>query len=93
MDSDALDEALRALAHPERRRFLQACQVRQCSAGELAEMSALSIASVSEHLKVLRKSRLLVLEIAGRFWLYRTDPVRLRATIDALAKLEELDGP
>jgi DNA-binding transcriptional ArsR family regulator len=68
-----LDEVLRALSHPERRAFVRACLNEQRSAGELAELSSLSLASVSEHLKVLRKSGLLVLEKRGRFWLYRTD--------------------
>jgi DNA-binding transcriptional ArsR family regulator len=65
---------LRALAHEERRRILQACLVQSQAAGELAAASGLSAASVSEHLKVLRKTGLVVLERQGRFRLYRTEP-------------------
>jgi len=63
---------------------------REHAAGELAELSHLALASVSEHLKVLRKSGLLVLDKRGRFWMYRSDATVLRA---AMARLEEtFDG-
>ncbi len=84
-----MSEALRALSHPDRRRFMQACLERPCSAGELASLSALAPASVSEHLKVLRKTALLELEVHGRFWLYRTNTAILRKVI---ARLEPLAG-
>jgi len=90
IDEGQLDEVLRALSHPQRRQFVQACMAREHAAGELAERSHLALASVSEHLKVLRKSGLLVLDKRGRFWMYRSDAKVLRA---ALARLEEtFDG-
>ncbi|MBT9455894.1 MAG: winged helix-turn-helix transcriptional regulator [Burkholderiaceae bacterium] len=84
-----LDELLRALSHAQRRLFVSACLPRECSAGELAELSQLALASVSEHLKVLRKCGLLQLEVRGRFWFYRTDRAVLRAAAAALAAIEE----
>lgn len=54
-----------------------------------AALSDLSVAKVSEHLKVLRKSGLLVLSKQGRFWFYRTDTGVLRTVTDAVAQLEE----
>jgi DNA-binding transcriptional ArsR family regulator len=78
---------LRALAHPERRLFVVACKTEARAAGELAELSALSLATVSEHLKVLRKSGLLILEKRGRFWFYRADPDRLAAAAAAIGSL------
>lgn len=81
---------LRALSHPQRRQFVQACVAQERAAGELAELSHLALASVSEHLKVLRKSGLLVLDKRGRFWMYRSDVAVLRA---AMARLEDIvDG-
>jgi DNA-binding transcriptional ArsR family regulator len=50
-------------------------------------MIDLAPASVSEHLKVLRKSGLLVLDKRGRFWMYRTNSTALR---DAAAALRGL---
>lgn len=87
MDGADLDEALRALSHPDRRAFIRACLVDEKFAGELAALSDLSLASVSEHLKVLRKSGLLVLDRRGRHWAYRTDPAVLAAVVDALEAL------
>jgi hypothetical protein len=49
-----LDQVLRALSHPDRRLFLRACRDASCAAGELADLSNLAVATVSEHLKVLR---------------------------------------
>ena len=80
MDGAALDERLRVLAHPVRRRLIAACLAAPRPAGELVELTGLAPASVSEHLKVLRKSGLLVLEARGRYRLYTADPAALRET-------------
>ena len=79
---------LRALSHPDRRAFVTACRTVPRAAGELAELSSLSLATVSEHLKVLRTSGLLVLDKQGRNWFYRTDAAALDAVIAALEKLK-----
>ena len=50
-------------------------------------MSSLSIATVSEHLKVLRKCGLLVLDKRGRNWFYRTNLAVLDAAITGLKEL------
>jgi len=89
LDGTALDETLRALSHPDRRVFVKACLVEPRAAGDLAELSSLALASVSEHLKVLRKSGLLVLEKQGRFRMYRTDIAVLRAIVHAISALGE----
>lgn len=80
---------LRALSHPDRRAFVAACRDGAKSAGELAELSELSLATVSEHLKVLRKSGLLTLEKRGKFWFYSSSPAVLAAAIAALNLLAE----
>jgi DNA-binding transcriptional ArsR family regulator len=83
-----LDERLRALAHPVRRQLVLACRDARVPAGALVELTGLAPASVSEHLKVLRKCGLLVLEVRGRSWIYATDVAALRevaAELDALA--------
>ena len=79
---------LRALSHPERRAFVVACKDEPKAAGELAELSELSLATVSEHLKVLRKAGLLVLEKRGRFWFYRSDGAVLERVMAALGALK-----
>jgi DNA-binding transcriptional ArsR family regulator len=89
MQDAALDERLRALAHPVRRQLVAACLAAPRPAGELVELTQLAPASVSEHLKVLRKSGLLVLEVRGRFWLYSTDP---KAVLETLVDVRALLG-
>ena len=84
MDDAALDERLRALAHPVRRQLVAACLASPRPAGELVALTGLAAASVSEHLKVLRKSGLLVLEVRGRYRLYAADPAAVRATAEGL---------
>jgi DNA-binding transcriptional ArsR family regulator len=86
---ETLDEVLRALAHAERRAFLAACLDEDRAAGELAELSNLSLATVSEHLKVLRKTGLMVVKKDGRFWFYRTDRAALRKAAAALQALQK----
>ena len=88
MDID-LDQVLRALSHPDRRLFLRACRDQARAAGELAELSHLAVATVSEHLKVLRTARLLVLDKQGRNWFYRTDPAVLKAARRGLKAILE----
>jgi len=92
LSSDHLDELLRALAHGDRRCFLKACLKEAVSAGDLAGKSDLALASVSEHLKVLRKTGLMVLEKQGRFRFYRADKAILRSVVAALESLEKTDG-
>jgi DNA-binding transcriptional ArsR family regulator len=83
----SLDERLRALAHPVRRQLVAACLAAPRPAGELVELTALAPASVSEHLKVLRKTGLLVLEARGRFRLYATDAGVVEDTAAALREV------
>ena len=78
---------LRALSHPARRAFVRACIGEARAAGDLAELSELSLATVSEHLKVLRKSGLLVLEKRGRFWFYRTDETVVKEAAEGVSGL------
>jgi DNA-binding transcriptional ArsR family regulator len=81
-----LDERLRALAHPVRRQLLVACREPQ-AAGALVTLTGLAPASVSEHLKVLRKCGLLVLEVRGRSWIYSTDEQAVDETAERLKEL------
>lgn len=78
---------LRALSHPDRRAFVAACKAEAKAAGDLAALSELSLATVSEHLKVLRKSGLLLLEKRGRFWFYRTDAAVVERAAREVAEL------
>jgi len=93
---DLLAARLRALGHPARLALLRACMEEERAAGDLVEIVALSPAAVSEHLKVLRKTRLLVLEIRHRYRLYRADPqvvYEVVAALEALTDAGDLGAP
>lgn len=79
-----LDESLRALSHRERRMFLGHCRAEFVAAGDLADRSMLALATVSEHLKVLRKAGLVTVEKDGRYWRYRADSARIDVVLRAL---------
>jgi DNA-binding transcriptional ArsR family regulator len=66
--------------------------VQAQAAGELAAASGLSAASVSEHLKVLRKTGLVVLERQGRFRLYRSEPSSVLAIASSIEQLVSQRG-
>lgn len=62
-------------------------------AGALAEGAGMAAASVSEHLKVLRKTGLAEVEKRGKFWLYKTNTRLVAEVLTALrAELLEEDG-
>jgi DNA-binding transcriptional ArsR family regulator len=85
-----LDERLRALAHPARRAIVRACLQREHAAGELVALTGLPNPSVSEHLKVLRKTGLLQQSRDGRFRRYRTRSDVLEDVLTALTDLGSL---
>ena len=71
---------------------MEACLLQAQAAGELAAASGLAAASVSEHLKVLRKTGLVVLERQGRFRLYRTEPSCVLAVATRIEQLVSQPG-
>ena len=76
-DLEDLDELLRAMASAQRRVILQHVWVSERGAGELADRLGLAPASVSEHLKVLRKTGLVTMRVHGTYRLYQARPERL----------------
>jgi DNA-binding transcriptional ArsR family regulator len=76
-DLDDLDELLRAVASRHRRDILRHVWNEERGAGELATQLGLAPASVSEHLKVLRKSGLVEMRVAGTYRLYRASAHRM----------------
>jgi DNA-binding transcriptional ArsR family regulator len=85
---DEADELLRALAHPARRDILRLCWHERQPAGALTDAVGLAAASVSEHLKVLRKAGLVVLHKQGTFRWYEASPARVAALGEWLLSFE-----
>ena len=69
----AMEDALKALAHPDRRALLRLVMERERSAGELAEAAGLRQPTTSQHLKVLRDAALVTVEARGNQRVYRID--------------------
>jgi DNA-binding transcriptional ArsR family regulator len=86
VEPDDLDELLRVVASGHRRHILRIVWGRERGAGELAELLELAPASVSEHLKVLRKSGLVTMRVDGTFRLYRAVPERLHELAEMLVR-------
>lgn len=75
---------MRALANTDRRALLRLCLHEAKSAGELAAHFSLALASVSEHLKVLRKTGLVDVQKDGRHWMYRANRKAIAALVRGL---------
>src|SRR5262249_45174596 len=81
-----VDEALRALADRTRRRILSLVWHHERSAGDIAKDFSISRPAVSQHLGVLRASKLVTLRKVGIRCLYRANHAaiaRLRAELGA----------
>ncbi|MGH2756443.1 MAG: metalloregulator ArsR/SmtB family transcription factor [Actinomycetota bacterium] len=76
------DSAFRAIADPRRREILRLVRDRELTAGEIASHFEISQPGVSQHLRVLRESNLLVERRDGTRRLYR-------ANLEGLAELVE----
>jgi len=78
--------ALTALADPTRRRLFDRLRRRPHTVGELARLAAVSQPAVSQHLKVLRRARLVSVRPEGVRRYYQAAP-------EGLAELRQwLDG-
>jgi DNA-binding transcriptional ArsR family regulator len=66
---------------------VRACLHEARPAGELVLLTELGAASVSEHLKVLRKTGLLTMRADGRQRLYRADAATITEIAARLAAL------
>lgn len=73
MSDPALEEAIRALAHPGRRAMLRLVWDAERPATELADTAGMSRSAASQHLKVLREAGLVQVRVDATRRLYRAD--------------------
>ncbi len=73
MSEPALEEAIRALAHPGRRAMLRLVWEDERPATELADAAGLSPSAASQHLKLLRQAGLITVRVEATRRLYRAD--------------------
>ena len=69
-----LDQTLMALADPTRRAILQRLSRGEARVTELAQPFSISLNSVSKHIRMLERARLVRRRIAGREHLLSLDP-------------------
>ena len=77
MSEAALEDAIRALAHPGRRAMLRLVWDEERPATELADAAGLSRSAASQHLKLLRDAGLITVRVDATRRLYRADLVRV----------------
>ena len=80
-------QALEALGDPTRRAIFERLVGRPRSVRELADVLPVSRPAVSQHLKVLKKSGLVVDRPAGTRRIYRVDPAGVAAMRDYLDQM------
>ena len=74
----SLDQAFFALSHRTRRRMLsQLASARETRVTDLARRHRLSLNTVSKHVMVLERARLVTRRVVGREHLLRLEPERL----------------
>jgi DNA-binding transcriptional ArsR family regulator len=73
----ALEDAIRALAHPGRRAMLRLVWDEERPATELADAAGLSPSAASQHLKLLRDTGLITVRVEATRRLYRADLARV----------------
>jgi DNA-binding transcriptional ArsR family regulator len=78
------DAALRALAHPHRRRMLQFVADVERPSTDLAIRCRLSRPATSQHLKVLREADLVSVRVDGNRRLYRARTERVAEVLKML---------
>jgi DNA-binding transcriptional ArsR family regulator len=81
-------DVFRAIADPTRRGLLDGLRRGETAMGELASEFDLSLAAVSQHLKVLRDVGLVTEQRVGRQRLYRIRPAPLREVTRWVAHFE-----
>jgi len=79
MDYGVNDRVFHAIADPNRRRLIDLLADGEKSVQELARGFDITLAAVSQHLAVLRESRLVVRRARGRQRIDRLDAAPLRA--------------
>ncbi len=80
-------QALEALGDPTRRAIFERLAGHPCSVRELADLMPVSRPAVSQHLKVLKRSGLVVDRAAGTRRIYRVDPAGVAAMREYLDQM------
>ena len=81
------EQAIEALGDPTRRAIFERLVARPCSVRELADLLPVSRPAVSQHLKVLKQSGLVIARPSGTRRIYRVDPAGVAAMREYLDQM------
>ena len=82
-------DVYQAIADPNRRKLLELLTVHEYSVQELALHFDVTLGAISQHLKVLLDTRLVVRRKQGRFRFYRAQPRQLKEVHDWTRQYEQ----
>lgn len=71
-------QSLAALADPTRRKIVELLAVRDRTAGEIVSQFEMTAPAISQHLKVLRRARLIAVRPEGQRRIHSLDPAGLQ---------------
>jgi len=89
----AANAVYRAIADPVRRAILDRLGANECSVKELTVLFPISQQAVSQHLRTLRRARLVTSRRISREQRYRLTPAPLRGVIDWLDRYRRFVDP
>ena len=86
----SLDSIFGSLADPTRRDILRQLTTRELSVSEIARQYDCTLASVSKHLKILEKARLIIKNRHGKQQIVQISPIAFKSASDYLTNYEAL---
>ena len=81
-------DVFHAIADPNRRKMLELLTGKERTVNELLSHFNVTVGAISQHLKVLLESQLVVRRKEGRYRYYRADPARLKEVYDWASQYE-----
>jgi DNA-binding transcriptional ArsR family regulator len=83
-----LNDVFKALADPTRRKILDLLKDGDLSAGEIADKFAMTKPSISNHLSILKKADLVLVEKKGQFMIYSLNTTLFQDVIKWMLQLK-----
>lgn len=83
-----MNEVFKALADPTRRKILDLLKDRDLSAGEIADKFNMTKPSISNHLSILKKADLVLVEKKGQFMIYSLNTTLFQDVIKWMLQLK-----
>ena len=82
-----MNNLLKAISDPTRRKILDMLRKRDLTAGEIADAFAMTKPSISHHLDILKKANLVVAVKEGQFIIYSLNTTELDELIQWIYKI------